>query len=69
MEYRKKEDYKIYYLLGENIHKGIYSTFFKGIDKKSNECRAIKIINLNIIKDEMLKNAIVQILIKYYKVI
>ena len=55
MENREKEDYKIHYLLGENIHKGIYSTIFKGIDKKSNECRAIKIININLIKDELLK--------------
>ena len=56
MDERKNENYKNYYILGDNIYKGIHSTIYKGKEKKSNESRAIKIINLNIIKDEILKN-------------
>ena len=52
---KKNENYKNYYILGENIYKGIHSTIFKGKEKNTNEPRAIKIINLNIIKDEILK--------------
>ena len=52
---REKDDYKNYFIVGENIYKGIFSTIFKGIDKTTNESRAIKIIDLNLIKDEILK--------------
>ena len=55
MNDREKDDYKNYFIVGENIYKGIFSTIFKGIDKTTNESRAIKIIDLNLIKDEILK--------------
>ena len=55
MNERSKDDYKNYYELGEIIYKGEHSTIYKGKEKKSNEFRAIKIIDLSIIKDKILQ--------------
>ena len=55
MKVRKDENYKEYYEINEIIYKGAHSTIYKGMDKKSCEFRAIKIINLNIIEKEFSK--------------
>ena len=52
---RKNENFKNYYELEEKIYEGIHSIIYKCKEKNSNESRAIKIIDLKIIKDEISK--------------
>ena len=51
---RSKEDYKIYYDILDTIGTGVYSTVFKGREKETNELRAIKVIELNKVKESLL---------------
>ena len=56
MEDEKEKNIKDFYELNEIIYKGPHSIIYKGINKKSNELRAIKIINLYTIKNKLLEN-------------
>ena len=51
---RTKENYNKYYETIESIGNGAYGYIFKGKDKKTDELRAIKVINKNKIKDDLM---------------
>ena len=51
---RIKENYNKYYETIESIGNGAYGYIFKGKDKKTDELRAIKVINKNKIKDDLM---------------
>ena len=51
---RIKENYNKYYETIESIENGAYGYIFKGKDKKTDELRAIKVINKNKIKDDLM---------------
>ena len=53
---KSKQDYKKYYDILEPIGSGGYGTVFKGKEKKTNELRAIKVIDLRKIKESLLYN-------------
>ena len=55
MDERKKDDYKKYYDIIEEIGKGAYGSVYKGKVKLTNELRAIKVIDLDIIKQNLLE--------------
>ena len=55
MDERKKDDYKKYYDIIETIGKGAYGFVYKGKAKLTNELRAIKVIDLDIIKQNLLE--------------
>ena len=48
---RSKQDYKIYYDIIEEIGMGAYGCVYKGKEKQTNELRAIKVMNLDRIKE------------------
>jgi len=50
MKGRTNEDYKKYYKILEEIGFGYYGIVYKGIEKETNELRAIKVISLEKIK-------------------
>ena len=50
---KAKQDFKIYYDLIEYIGSGGYGTVFKGKEKKTNEMRTIKVIDLRKIKESL----------------
>ena len=54
MEERKNEDYHKYYEILEEIGKGYYGIVYKGIEKKTNELRAIKVIEFSRIKEKLI---------------
>ena len=54
MDESSKKDYKIYYDILDVIGSGGYGTVFKGKKKNINELRAIKVIDLNKIKESLL---------------
>ena len=51
---KKKNDYKFYYDIIDSIGHGSFGSVFKGKEIKTNELRAIKIIDLNKIKESIL---------------
>ena len=53
MTERATQDYKIYYNVLEYKGSGGFSTVFKGKEKKTNELRAIKVIDLNKFRDNL----------------
>jgi len=55
MDERKKDDYKKYYDIIGIIGKGSYGFVYKGKVKLTNELRAIKVIDLDIIKQNLLE--------------
>ena len=55
MDINFKEDYRDKYETKERIGRGIYTEVFKAINKKTKELRAIKIIKLNEIREELKK--------------
>ena len=55
MDKRKKDDYKKYYEIIGTIGKGSYGNVYKGKNKLTNELRAIKEIDLDIIKQNLLE--------------
>ena len=56
MNEKSKQDYKICYDILDAIGSGGYGTVFKGKEKKTNELRAIKVIDLNKIVENLLYN-------------
>ena len=48
---RSNKDYKDYYEIGEGIGSGGFGIVYKGKEKKTNELRAIKVIDLNKIRE------------------
>ena len=50
---RSTQDYKIYYDILEPKGSGGFGTVFKGKEKKTNELRAIKLIDLNKIRNNL----------------
>ena len=50
---RAKQDYKIYYDILDTIGIGHYGTVFKGKEKETNELRAIKVMELNKIRESL----------------
>ena len=53
MTERSTQDYKIYYDILDIKGSGGFATVFKGKEKKSNELRAIKVIDLNKLRDNL----------------
>ena len=54
MEERKKQNYKLFYDIIEVIGSGAYGCVYKGREKKTNQLRAIKAINLDLIEQNLL---------------
>ena len=54
MKERSKQNYKEYYELKEIIGRGGFGTVYKGIEKETNELRAIKVIDLEEFKENLL---------------
>ena len=54
MKERSKQNYKDYYELKETIGRGAFGTVYKGIEKETNELRAIKVIDLKKFKENLL---------------
>ena len=54
MAERSNKNYKDYYEIIEDIDSGGYGTFYKGYNKIKNELRAIKVMNLNKIKENLM---------------
>ena len=50
MTERSKQNYQIYYDIMEEIGEGVYGSVYKGIEKKTQELRALKVMNYNKIK-------------------
>ena len=50
---REEQNYKEYYEIKEVIGTGGYGCVYKGIDKKTNELRAIKVINIEKVEAEL----------------
>jgi len=50
----KNKNYKDYYELIEGIDSGGYGTVYKGREKEKNEIRAIKVMNLNKIREDII---------------
>ena len=48
------KNYKDYYEIIDVIDSGGFGTVYKGRDMKKNELRAIKVINLNKIRDHLI---------------
>ena len=48
---RSNKDYKDYYEIGEEIGRGGFGTIYKGREKNKDELRAIKVIDLNRIRE------------------
>ena len=48
------KDYKDYYEIIEGIGGGSYGTVYKGSEKRRNELRAIKVMNLNKIRENLM---------------
>ena len=55
MDERKKDDYKKYYDIIETIGKGAYGFVYKGKVKLTNKLKAIKVIDLDILKQNLLE--------------
>ena len=53
MDNRSDNNYKNYYILGDIIGVGAYGRVYKGKKKETNELRAIKIIDINQIKENL----------------
>ena len=53
MTERSRQDFRMYYDIIEEIGAGIYGFVYKGIEKRKNELRAIKVISLEIIKENL----------------
>ena len=53
MKERSAQDYKIYYDILDGKGSGGFATVFKGKEKKTNELRAIKVIDLNKLRDNL----------------
>ena len=54
MDERPNKNYKDYYELIEGIDSGGYGTVYKGREKEKNEIRAIKVMNLNRIRENLI---------------
>ena len=54
MNERSNKNYKDYYDIIEDIDSGGYGTVYKGREKKKNELRAIKVMNLNKIRENLI---------------
>ena len=54
MEERLNQDYKKYYKILDEIGSGAFGIVYKGIEIETNELRAIKVIQLDKIKESML---------------
>jgi len=56
MKERKKEDFRDYYVILEQIGYGFYGNVYKGIKKATKELRAIKVIDLNKMRKNLLNS-------------
>jgi len=56
MNERKKEDFHLYYDISEQIGYGFYGNVYKGIKKATKELRAIKVIDLNKMRKNLLNS-------------
>ena len=54
MEERLNQDYRKYYKILEGIGSGAFGMVYKGIEIETNELRAIKVIQLDKIKESIL---------------